>query len=260
MTSEQTEVLADEVNESLGINQETKEDLESQSDATPDELPEVAKKRLGMQSKRHKKEMRKMQEQLNEMKNYISSNAQAKAPDQVPQYNGEGQQQPGSMDDMVYQAVSKAMEVQKHQEHQAKEAEKMKYVQKAYQNMQDHLDDASTKYDDFDDVVKAEDAPYTDAIRDAALLIDNAPDVLYHLGKNREKLQKISDLHPLEQAKEVIKLSVALMAGKEDKNPHEQAKPLGQVKHNPMNSSKVNETTTVGELRKRMREGGKRWG
>jgi len=152
------------------------------------------------------------------------------------------------------------MELQKMQEQKAQEQERMQHVHKSYRNLQDNLDNASSKYEDFDDVVKSDDAPYTDAMRDAALLVDNAPDVLYHLGKDREKLKSISKLHPLEQAKEVIKLSQALAIGNGNKQSSSNAKPLGQVKNNPITSNIVNENTSVSELRKRMKDGGKKWG
>lgn len=167
----------------------------------------------------------------------------------------------GSMDETVYQAVARALQREKDKENEVKQAEKMQHVQKAYKGLEKNLEDGSSKYDDFDDVVNAHDAPYSDAMRDASLLIDNAPDVLYHLGKDREKLKRLSELHPLEQAKEVIKLSMALSAGNNGKQGNSnQAKPLGQVKNNPVTSNTVNEATSVGELRKRMRDGGKKWG
>jgi hypothetical protein len=153
------------------------------------------------------------------------------------------------------------MELQKMQEQKSKEAEKMQHVHKSYKALEDSLDNGSSKYEDFDDIVKSNDAPYTDAMRDASLLIENAPEVLYHLGKDKEKLKRISELHPLEQAKEVIKLSMALSSGNGGKQGNmSNTKPLGQVKNNPVTSNTVNEATSVGELRKRMKEGGKRWG
>jgi hypothetical protein len=153
------------------------------------------------------------------------------------------------------------MEMQKMQEQKSKDQEKMQHVHKSYKALEDSLDNGSSKYDDFDDIVKSNDAPYTDAMRDAALLIHNPDDVLYHLGKDKEKLKRISELHPLEQAKEVIKLSMALATGNNGKQSNaSHAKPLGQVKNNPVTSNTVNESTSVGELRKRMKEGGKKWG
>jgi hypothetical protein len=254
MQSEAKEELGEAVNSSLGLGKE------ESAPAEHDELPEAAKKRLGMQEKRHKKEMRQMRQQLDEMRDHLRTRPEPLNSPEQPMNPYTSQPEAGGMDDTVYRAVARAMEMQKMQEHKAKEAEKMQHVQKSYRNLQDHLDNASSKYEDFDDVVKSDDAPYTDAMRDAALLIENAPDVLYHLGKDREKLKSISQLHPLEQAKEVIKLSQALAIGNGNKQETSNAKPLGQVKNNPITSNTVNEGTSVGELRKRMKDGGKKWG
>lgn len=256
MQGEAKEELGEAVNASLGLG----ENAEKSSESEHDELPEAAKKRLGMQEKRHKKEMRRMQQQLDEVRQHLGSRPEPMNSPENGMNPYSSQPEAGSMDETVYKAVARAMELQKMQEQKAREAEKMQHVQKSYKALQDNLDNASGKYDDFDDIVKSEDAPYTDAMRDAALLIENAPDVLYHLGKDKEKLKRISELHPLEQAKEVIKLSVALMSGNGGKaGSSTHAKPLGQVKNNPVTSNSVNETTSVGELRKRMKDGGKKW-
>lgn len=256
MSSESKEVLGDAVNQSLGIDQESvAEDQSSQHD----ELPEAAKKRLGMQEKRHKKEMRKMQQQIEEMRAHLGSRSE-------PQYTSNDNDHQsydgnGGMDDQIYKAISRAMELQKMQEHKAREQEKMKHVHKQYQALQERLDSASSKYEDFDDIVRSEDAPYSDAIRDAALLVDNADDVLYHLGKDRDKLKKLSDLHPLEQAREVVRMSVALMSGNGGKSQTSSSnvRPLGQVKNNPVRSHGINENSSPSEIRAKLKQGGRHW-
>lgn len=257
MQGEAKQELGEAVNASLGMGSEG----EQTSEAEHDELPEAAKKRLGMQEKRHKKEMRRMQQQLDEVRQHLGSRPEPMNSPEDGMNPYTSQPENGSMDDTVYRAVARAMELQKMQEQKAREAEKMQHVHKSYKALEDSLDNGSSKYDDFDDIVKSNDAPYSDAMRDAALLIDNAPDVLYHLGKDKEKLKRLSELHPLEQVKEVIKLSMALATGNHGKQSNSShAKPLGQVKNNPVTSNTVNEATSVGELRKRMKEGGKRWG
>ena len=252
MQGEMQEELGEAVNASLGMGN---------SEPEQDELPEAAKKRLGMQEKRHKKEMKRMQQQLDEVRQHLGSRPEPQNSPENDMNPYTSQQENGSMDDTVYKAVARAMEMQKMQEQQAKDQEKMQHVQKSYKELEKNLEDGSNKYEDFDDVVNAHDAPYSDAMRDASLLIDNAPDVLYHLGKDREKLKRLSELHPLEQAREVVKLSKALAIGDNGKQSNSSnAKPLGQVKNNPVTPNNVNEETSVGELRKRMRDGGKRWG
>lgn len=254
MQGDTKEELGEAVNASLGMGEQA-------SEPEHDELPEAAKKRLGMQEKRHKKEMRRMQQQLDEFRQHLGSRPE---PQNSPE-NGmdpyTSQQENGSMDETVYKAVAKAMEMQKMQEQKAKDQEKMQHVYKAHEDLKDTLEKASDKYEDFDDVVMSKDAPYTDAMHNAALMVQNPDDTLYHLGKDKEKLKRLSELHPLDQIKEVIKLSHALSIGDSGKQSNSSnAKPLGQVKNNPVTPNNVNEGTSVGELRKRMRDGGKRWG
>lgn len=255
MQGEEKVELGEAVNQSLGLGSDQTEDKPEH-----DELPEAAKKRLGMQEKRHKKELRKMQQQLDAMSNHLRTRPEPLNSPEQSMNPYTSQPEAGGMDDTVYRAVAKAMEMQKMQEQKAKDDKRMQHVHDQYKALENHLDNASSKYEDFDDVVKSDDAPYTDSMRDAALLIENAPDVLYHLGKDREKLKRISELHPLEQAREVIKLSQALSIGNGNKQGSSNAKPLGQVKNNPITSNTVNEATSVGELRKRMKDGGKKWG
>ncbi len=257
MQGEEKQNLGEVVNASLGMGGGGEQSSESEHD----ELPEGAKKRLGMQEKRHKKEMRRMQQQLDEVRQHLGSRPEPMNSPENGMNPYSSQPESGSMDDTVYKAVARAMELQKMQEQKSKEAEKMQHVYKAHEDFKDTLEKASDKYEDFDDVVMSKDAPYTDAMHNAALMIHNPEDTLYHLGKDKEKLKRISELHPLDQMKEVIKLSQALAIGEHGKQSNSShAKPLGQVKNNPVTSNTVNEATSVGELRKRMREGGKKWG
>jgi hypothetical protein len=213
-----------------------------------------------MQEKRHKKEMRRMQQQIEEMNSKFGSNYnQVNSQDNNMNHYNSQQNDGGLNNDAIYAAVHKALQIQKEQEHKAKELEKMQHVHNQYKALEDHLDSYSDKYDDFDDIVKSDDAPYTGAMRDAALLIPNAAETLYHLGKDRDKLKKISELHPVDQAKEVVKMSIALMnrSGKSDSNMS--AKPLSNIKNNPTNYAGVNSSTSISEIRKRLKSGEKKW-
>jgi hypothetical protein len=253
------ENLEEAVSDSMGLDEVTEE----RNDSPPahDELPEAAKKRLGMQEKRHKKEMKRVQQQLDEMRRHVMSGSQTNQQDNDmdQSFSPDG----GLTNQSVYQAVAQAMQAEKAKEEQArKQAEaqaKMQHVQKAYQSLEEQLENGSDEYEDFDEVVKSNDAPYTDMMRDASLLIDNPKDVLYHLGKDREKLKRISELEPLDQMKEVIKLSMALSSGNAPKQSGSNPKLLDGVKNKPTSNAGVNENTSVSEIRQRMKNGGKKW-
>lgn len=257
MSGEEKETLKDVVGDSLGMTPETTAEVQAGEAAEPEqELPEFAKKKLGMQQKRHKKEMRQLQDQVNELRAHLGSRPEpANAPEQP--MNAYTSQPQGGMDDQIHKAVAMALRAKEDQERRAKDQEKMQHVHKKYQELQDHLDSYSDKYDDFDQVVRDNEAPFSETIRDTALLIPNAGEVLYKLGKNRDELKRISNLHPLDQAKEMVKMSVALMNGNGDRQ-QSAVKTIGQVKNSPVtNSGAVTEKTSVGEIRKRMKDGWK---
>ena len=72
------------------------------------------------------------------------------------------------------------------------------------------LDEASTRYDDYDEVVRNTQLPLTDAMVQATMFLPNGPDLLYHLGKNSAEVKKLAHLHPYKQAQEIVKLGMNL--------------------------------------------------
>lgn len=258
MSGEEKTVLGDDVNESLGL--QDNQDPEQEESNEPTQLPDFAKKKLGMQEKRHKKEMRRMQQQLDELHSKMApSQEQNMSYDQGYNESSQGHSDP------IYAAVSKALQMQKEQEQRMKQAEQQQHLQKQYRSLEDHLDNESDKYEDFYDVVKADDAPYTGVMRDMSVILHgipgiNAGETLYHLGKDREKLRELSKKTPIEQSREVLKLAIALSNGGNKSSNASSSKPLGSIRNSPINTSHVNESTSVGDLRKRMRDNGKKWG
>jgi len=122
--------------------------------------------------------------------------------------------------------------------------------------MHDEFDKASEKYDDFDEVVRAEDVPFTPHVRDALLLVENPAEVAYKLGKNKSELERISKLHPLDQAREVNKLSFSLMGGNNGKPSTTKPNPMGTVRANPANSTgAITDKTPASVIRARMKAG-----
>jgi hypothetical protein len=229
----------------------------------PDDPQAVIKKRLGMQAKKHQREMRQMQEQMMQMQaqfqnaNMDSANPSNHSPNNP--YSSPGQPNSPGMneEEKIHHAVRLALGMKDQEERQAKEAQKMAHVHKQYQRLNDEFDKASDKYDDFDDVVRESDAPFTDHVRDALLLVENPADVAYQLGKNRSELERISQLHPLDQAREVNKLSFSLMGGNNGKssNAHKTT-PMGSIKANPARSAgAITDKTPLSEIRARMKAG-----
>lgn len=253
MSSQEQEGLAGDVNDSLG---EMNEDHGSQEQGHSETDPLYVQKRLKQQKRAHDREMREMHERISQMQSGQHQQHQEQSHE-----TGSYQGNPG--DEQIHRAVSYALQHRDMEERKAKEAQQMQHVHRSYQDLSKHLDHMADKYDDFDDLVRGHDAPFTTQLRDAALVLPksgpgSAGEVLYKLGKNKEDLERISKLHPLEQVSEMVKLSHALISGGGHSGSQQTSRPLGNIKNNPVtNSGGVTEKTSVGELRKRMRAGWK---
>lgn len=252
----------DVVNGGVGPGDAEEEGASFDSDGgAHEDEPYSIKKRLGMQAKKHQREMRQMQDQISRMQSHLqgdSANPSQSSYDSNP-YPSPGQPNPPAMneEERIQKAVRMALGAKEHEENQAKMQERQAHVHKQYQRMNDEFDRASDKYDDFDDVVRGEDTPFTPHVRDALLLVENPADVAYKLGKNRSELERISKLHPLDQAREVNKLSFSLRSGDSAK-PQNQPKsnPLGSVRQNPAHSSNaITDKTPASVIRARMKAG-----
>jgi len=253
-----------EVMESLGETHgsEAEGNQAHEGSGEQENLPPGVKARLGRQEKRHQKEMRDLRSQLEQLharqgqnSGDISSLGQPANP-YAPQPMANG------VEDHIQKAVSFALQHREMQEKKAKEAEQAAHVSKQYQEFHKHLDSMHDKYDDYHEKVTAQDVPFTPHMRDASLFLPktgpgSAGEVLYKLGSNPDELSRISRLHPLDQAAEMVKLSQSLM-GIADAKQSAQARPLGNIKSNPVtNSPGVTDKTSVSELRARMKQGWK---
>jgi len=262
MSGNETEnvVNSDEVMDGLGISQDVDAGEEPHEDSgTKSESHDSlsVQKRLKAQRRAHDREMREMQSRMDQMQSVLqqSGNPMQQQQQQSP---NQGENQNG-MQDAIHQAVTYALQQKDMAERQAQESQAQHHIAKQYGELNRHLDSTADKYDDFDDVVRG-DAPYTAAMRDAALMLPrkgsgSAGEVLYRLGKNPEELSRIAKLHPVDQASELVALSHALISGGEQKN-QQAARPLGQIKSNPVvNATNVNDKTPISELRNRMKKG-----
>jgi hypothetical protein len=160
------------------------------------------------------------------------------------------------VDEQIHKAVSYALRHKEMEENKAKQAEQAAHVHRQYQDLHRHLDTVSDKYDDFDEVVRGEHSPFTGHMRDASLLLPktgpgSAGETLYKLGKNKDELLRISKLHPLDQASEIVKLSHALIGGGDSK-ASQAPRTLGQVKSTPVSNSGAQDTASI---RARMKAG-----
>ncbi len=208
------------------------------------ELPQYAKERLGRERKRHDKEIRNLKQQLYELQ---TRTAPRQNEDPIPPANVD----PTDVKGQVLQALSELADKHSKEEEKRKYNERLAHVESQYMSFQDKLDAGSDIYEDFDEVVRNDRAPFTTAMRDAGMLIDNPAEVFYVLGKNRKELKRIAGLHPLEQGREIVKLSANMLAKKPQVS--KASKPLESLKSNPAartSTSAITTKSTVSEIRK----------
>lgn len=255
MSGNDTENVVNEaaVMDSLGEPQEAVMQQDSNDPAGKSHGDSLSvQKRLKSQKRAHEREMREMQSRMDYMQSQLSQGN----PQQQAQQSYAGGDT--GVNDAIQQAVGYALQQKELAERKAHEMESQQRLARKYADLNRHLDATADKYDDFDEVVRG-DAPFTAQMRDIALFLPkkgtgSAGEVFYNLGKNPEELSRISKLPPEEQAAEVIALSHALIQGAESKPS--QARPLGQIKSNPIvNSTGVTDKTPVSDIRARMKKG-----
>lgn len=260
-SSQEQEALAGDGMEGSGEPAQSMNENEDSQESRGQEAqdPLYVQKRLKQQKRAHEREIRDLHARIGDLQSRVGGQPEQRQA--MNQYDG--QQNTGGVDEQIHKAVSYALQHKEMQEREAKQAAQVAHVNKQYQELNKHLDSASDKYDDFDDVVRNPDtSDFTPHMRDAALFLPkkgagSAAEVLYKLGKNPDELSRIAKLHPLDQATEMVRLSHALISGGEAKNAPD-TRPLGQIKNNPVtNSRTVTDKTPVSELRKRMKSGWK---
>lgn len=251
----------DIVDRGIGVGDAEEQGVPDSPDdgAASSDEPYSIKKRLGMQAKKHQREMRQLHDRLAQLEGSGSDSAQNPYQSNANQYSSPGQPNPPAMseEERIHHAVRLALGAKDQAEQQAKDAEKQAHVHKQYQRLNDEFDRASDKYDDFDDVVRGDDIPFSPHVRDALLLVENPAEVAYKLGKNKAELERISKLHPIDQAREVNKLSFSLMGGNSGKSASpSKSNPLGSVRVNPSShSGAITDKTPASVIRARMKAG-----
>ena len=216
-------------------------------------------KRVHALKRNHRKEIRELHDRITQMQSMIGGDSAN--PGQTIHHNpydSPGQPPVTGMneEERIQHAVRLALGMKDHEEKQAKNAEMQTHVHKQYQRLNEEFDHASDKYDDFDEVVRGNDIPFTPHMRDVLLIVENPAEVAYKLGKNRPELERISKLHPLDQAKEVNKLSHSLMMSQGKPSSSQKTTPMGGIRQNPVSSSTaVTGKTPPGEIRRRMKAG-----
>ena len=93
----------------------------------------------------------------------------------------------------------------------------------------DREEEAREKYDDFEQVAYNKHLPVTEYMAQAIQASDIGPEVIYHLGSNPKEAQRIANLPPILQAKEIGRIEAKLVADPPTKRTSTAPAPLAPV-------------------------------
>lgn len=262
-SGQEQESLAGDTMDSLGVSPESQGDEPSESqgnnEGNQSSAAPHAQKRINARNRERERQMQHMQAKIAELEARMAQPNQSDDHQSMSPHDA-GLNAQGDMAEHIHRAVNQVLAHKEMQEQKVKQAQEAQHIDKQYQDLHHHLDSVADKYDDFDDVVRGPDAPFSKHMRDASLFLPqtgsgSAGEVLYKLGKNKPELERISKLHPIDQARELNRLSHALANGSGSESAS-LTRPMGNIKSNPVNSSHaINDKTSPAEIRARMKAG-----
>jgi ATPase subunit of ABC transporter with duplicated ATPase domains len=169
--------------------------------------------------------------------------------------------QPDISQTVAQELDRRLQEMQASQQHEAALSE----AKKTLESLTVKIDEAASKYDDFEEVTK--DVPYSSfpGLLTAANTVENSGDVLYHLGKNPSKMRELASsfqpiqdpntgqmvANPMAQVamKELRQLSDSMRNNEIAKQKNLPREPLGQIR--PSNVGADNGKSSISQLRQK---------
>ena len=116
------------------------------------------------------------------------------------------------MDD---RAIRESEEASKAEQERVQKLEKQQSAELA-QHWDEQVADARSRYADFDQVVFT--APISDGLANLVAASDQAADVAYYLGANRDEAARLSQMHPIEAARELGRIEATVSLPKPKTN------------------------------------------
>lgn len=221
---------------------------EVSKDTGTNDNPEYAKRRIERKNKRVQQEIADLKVQVQQ----LSQGAQyPQAGYETPQAQQAPVAQPGQVidpftgqyldpSDPRYGAALFNQQKEQHAYQTSQEQQRREdqyYAQKQEEKFFDSIDEAASKYEDFDDVVRNDNLPLSEAMLGVAKVSPNGADLLYYLAKNPKEVQRISKLHPRQQQAEVVKHAFKLASKPMMSSAPVPVQPVGEtVGQKPMNS------------------------
>jgi len=234
--------------ESTSVSNSSENPNSSEASTETNDNPEYAKRRIERKNKRVQQEIADLKAQVQQ----LSQGAQyPQAGYETPQAQQAPSAQPGQViDPFTGQYLDPSdprygaalFNQQKEQYAYQASQEQQRREDKYYEQLQeerffDSIDEAASKYEDFDDVVRNDNLPLSESMLGVAKVSPNGADLLYYLAKNPKEVQRISKLHPRQQQAEVVKHAFKLASKPTISSAPAPVQPVGEtVGQKPMNS------------------------
>lgn len=239
VVSEPTSDVTQEVTEESGTNEETSQEVSAEAETVSN--PENAKKRIDKKSRKQQRRIEELETRLQSIES--QGYGQPSSLNQVQTPQNSGFMNPEQVVDPIsgeyltpgtgrYDAV--LLQQQQQQLAQQRSVQQQQQEAQYYQKQQDDkffdaLDDAADRYEDFDDVVRSDNLPLTEAMLNVAKVTPNGADLLYYLAKNPKEVQRISNLHPLMQQQEVARHAIQFAAQNNVSKAPAPVQPVGET-------------------------------
>jgi len=153
-------------------------------------------------------EAKHLKERLEDLERRVSSQGRAEQPAKLApeQFNTPEEYEQAILDAKV---EAKVAETLKREREQARISAEQAQERQARESFAKKAAEAQEVYSDFDEVVaSAAHVPIAPVVERAIMKAPNGPDLVYHLAKNPEELERINRLHPVEAAFEIAALSM----------------------------------------------------
>lgn len=220
------------------------------------EMPSYMKKHFRRQEKMLKRELRERDIKLSTYEAELQGYRQLfnATYGEAQRTGNSGSQQAASADDVeakVLQTLNKVQQQQVIEQQRITQA-------RLTQEFQKKLNEASDRYDDFDDVVYAPDNPISKPIAQIAHYLPNAGDVIYALSKNKQELMRINRLDPDDRIMAMAAFAFKLATNGSSKVTQAPKPVTGQVKSSPTKKSLGTEGMSIRELKTHLKNKHKR--
>lgn len=217
---------------------------------------------LRKQNKKMRDQLRRLEHEMAMMRQQYQA-PQAQAPtmsqDFVDPVTGEPLDE-SSVEGQVFKALNKVALVNQQKEAKQKAYLEQQRVMQMEAELYEKLDEASEKYPDFDEVVRADDVPITPVMKSFAHMLPNPAETFYAIAKDKTELMKLAKSPPEEQVRKMVEVSARILSKTQNGARKTPAKTITPLRNNPAArpaSSVISDKSSVSDIRARIKNGWK---